>query len=192
MVDFSRGISATYYATRVNPQTWADAGEISIISGEVTKNATSDIVVSADIAVNEDIGAEDWIRVYMIAEQNGAKERVPIFTGIVSSPSRDINGNSETRKLDCYSVLKVASDILLPLGWFAPARTSGGELIRILLSDLPCPVELDEGSPNIISSFVAGNNDSKLSVAQEIAEAINWQIRVNGDGSVRICLNRLP
>jgi hypothetical protein len=123
----------------------------------------------------------------MIAEQGGAKERVPLFTGIVSSPSRDIEGNAETRKLDCYSVLKVASDILLPLGWFAPARTKGGDLIKILLSDLPCPVELDEGSPNIISSFVAGDSDSKLSVAQEIAEAINWQIKVNGDGSVRIC-----
>ena len=48
-------------------------------------------------------------------------------------------------------------------------------------------MELDNGSPNIISSFVAGDNDSKLSVAKEIADAINWQIKVNGDGSVRIC-----
>ena len=187
MIDYNNGISATYYATRVDPKTWSDAGEISIISGEVTKNAGSAMVTSADITVNEDMGAEDWLRVYMIAEQNGEKDRVPIFTGIVSSPSRDIDGNSETRKLDCYSVLKLAADILLPMGWFAPARTSGGELIRILLSDLPCPVELDEGSPNIISSFVAGDKDSKLSVAHEIAEAINWQIKVNGDGSVRIC-----
>lgn len=187
MVDFSKGISARYYATRVDPRTWADAGEIAIISGDITKNVSSEIVVSAALKVSEDIGTEDWIRIYMIAEQDGAKERVPIFTGIVSSPSRDIKGNAETRALDCYSVLKVAADILLPLGWFAPARTNGGELIRILLSDLPCPVELDEGSPDIISSFVAGDDDSKLSVAQEIAEAINWQIKVNGDGSVRIC-----
>ena len=187
MINYSNGISATYYAARVNPQTWADAGEISIISGNITKKAGSDLVESADITVSEDIGTEAWIRVYMIAEQGGAKERVPLFTGIVSSPSRNIKGAQETRKLDCYSVLKVAADILLPIGWFAPARTNGGELIRILLSDLPCPVEVDEGSPNIISSFVAGNNDSKLSVAQEIAEAINWQIKVRGDGSVRIC-----
>ena len=187
MIDYNNGISATYYATRVDPKTWADAGEISIISGTVTKNATSDMIVSADLTVNEDMGPEEWLRVYMIAEQNGEKDRTPIFTGIVSSPSRNINGNSETRKLDCYSVLKIAADILLPLGWFAPARTKGGELIKILLSDLPCPVELDEGSPNIISSFVAGDSDSKLSVAQEIAAAINWQIKVNGDGSVRIC-----
>lgn len=187
MVNFSNGISATYYATRVNPRTWSDAGEIPIISGSVTKNAKSNLVVSADVSVREDIGTEEWIRLYMIAEQGGAKERVPLFTGIVSSPSRDIKGNAETRKLDCYSVLKVAADILLPLGWFAPARTSGGELIKILLQDLPCPVELDEGSPNILSSFVAGDEDTKLSVAQEIAEAINWQIKVNGDGSVRIC-----
>ena len=187
MIDFSNGISATYYAGKVNPQTWSDAGEISIVSGSITKNAKSNLVVSADITVKEDIGTEEWIRVYMIAEQGGAKERVPLFTGIVSSPTRSIEGNSETRKLDCYSVLKVSNDILLPLGWFAPARTNGGDLIKILLSDLPCPVELDGGSPNIISSFVAGDNDSKLSVAQEIAEAINWQIKVNGDGSVRIC-----
>jgi len=187
MVNFSNGISAIYYAARVNPKTWSDAGEIEIVSGNITKNSTSDLVQSADITVHENIGTEEWIRVYMVAQQSGAKERVPLFTGIVSSPSRDIKGNYEVRKLDCYSVLKVAADILLPLGWFAPARTNGGELIKLLLSDLPCPVELDEGSPTIISSFVAGNNDSKLSVAQDIAEAINWQIKVNGDGSVRIC-----
>lgn len=187
MVDFSKGLSASYYASKVDPETWADAEEIPIISGRITKSASSDLVVSADISVNEEVGPEEWVRIYMIAEQSGMKERVPLFTGIVSSPSRDIKGATETRKLDCYSVLKVAADILLPLGWFAPARTKGGDLIKILLSDLPCPVELDEGSPNIISSFVAGDNDSKLSVAQDIAEAINWQIKVNGDGSVRIC-----
>ena len=187
MIEYSNGVSAVYYAARVNPQTWSDAGEISITSGKITKKAGSDLVVSADLSTDEDIGAEEWLRVYMIAEQGGARERVPLFTGIVSSPSRDINGNKESRKLDCYSVLKVAADILLPMGWFAPARTNGGALIKILLQDLPCPVELDEGSPNIISSFVAGDDDSKLSVAQEIAEAINWQIKVNGDGSVRIC-----
>lgn len=187
MIDFSNGISATYYAARVNPKTWSDAGEISIISGTITKKADSDLVESAEFTVNEDIGTEEWIRIYMIAEQSGTKERVPLFTGIASSPSRNIVGNTETRKLDCYSVLKVSADVLLPVGWFAPARTSGGDLIRLLLADLPCPVELDEGSPRIISSFVAGGNDSKLSVAQEIAEAINWQIKVMGDGSVRIC-----
>lgn len=187
MINFSNGISATYYATKVNPDTWADVEEIPIISGTVTKKSSSDLVQSADVTVSEDIGAEEWIRIYLIAEQGGAKERVPLFTGIASSPSRNIAGNKETRKLECYSVLKVAADILLPIGWFAPARTNGGELIRILLSDLPCPVEVDAGSPNIISSFVAGNNDSKLSIAQEIARAINWQIKVRGDGSVRIC-----
>lgn len=187
MIEYSKGISAIYYAARVNPQTWTDAGEIEIISGNITKKASSDLVASADITVSEDIGTEAWVRVYMIAQQGGAKERIPLFTGIVSSPSRSINGYTETRKLECYSVLKVAADVLLPIGWFAPARTNGGELIRILLEDLPCPVEVDEGSPYIISSFVAGNNDSKLSVAQAIAEAINWQIKVHGDGSVRIC-----
>lgn len=187
MIDWNNGFSATYYATRVDVATWSDTDEVPIVSGSISRDAGSDLVESADITVKKDLGVEEWIRIYLIAEQGGAKERVPLFTGLVSSPSRDINGNYETHQLDCYSVLKVADDILLPLGWFAPARTNGGELIRLLLSDLPCPVELDAGSPTIISSFVAGDDDSKLSVAQEIAKAINWQIKINGDGSVRIC-----
>ncbi|MCR4739181.1 MAG: hypothetical protein K5886_02840 [Lachnospiraceae bacterium] len=187
MVNWKNGFSAAYYAARIDPRTWTDTDEIPIISGSISRKADSDLIESADITINADIGPEEWVRIYLIAEQSGTKQRVPLFTGIVSSPSRDINGSSETRRLDCYSVLKVADDILLPLGWFAPARTSGGELMKILLSDLPCPVELDEGSPTIMSSFVAGDSDTKLSVAQEIAKAINWQIKINGDGSVRIC-----
>ena len=187
MINWSNGFSAIYYATKVDPNTWADKEEIPIISGTITRNADTDLMESAEITVSENIGVEEWVRIYLIAQQGGARQKVPLFTGLVSSPSRDIDGNSETHKLDCYSVLKVADDILLPLGWFAPARTNGGLLIKILLSDLPCPIELDEGSPTIISSFVAGDDDSKLSVAQEIAKAINWQIKVNGDGSVRIC-----
>ena len=187
MIDYASGLSATYYASRVDPHTWADSGALSISSGTISKKADSVLAVSADLTIKEEIETDEWIRIYMIAEQNGAKERIPLFTGIVSSPTRAIDGNRETRKLECYSVLKVAADILLPLGWFAPARTKGGELIKLLLSDLPCPVTLDEGSPNTISSYVAGDSDTKLSVAQEIAKAINWQIKVNGDGSVRIC-----
>ncbi|MBP1555585.1 MAG: hypothetical protein J6U30_05860 [Oscillospiraceae bacterium] len=187
MVNWSNGFSATYYATIVDPATWADMRELSVISGSISRKAGSELIESADIEISEEIDMEEWIRIYLIAQQGDEKERIPLFTGLASSPRRDIEGNYETRSLSCYSVLKVAKDILLPLGWFAPARTNGGELIRLLLSDLPCPVELDEGSPNIISSFVAGDDDSKLSIAKEIAEAINWQIKINGDGSVRIC-----
>lgn len=187
MINWNNGFSATYYATRIDPNTWADTTELRVISGSISRSADSDLMESADLTVSEAIGTEEWVRVYLIAQQSGAKQRVPLFTGLVSSPTRDIDGNAFTHKLACYSVLKVADDILLPMGWFAPARTNGGQLIKILLQDLPCPVTLEEGSPTILSSFVAGDNDSKLSVAQEIARAINWQIKVNGDGSVRIC-----
>ena len=187
MINWNNGFSAIYYATKVNPDTWADTEEIKIISGNITRNADSNLMESADLTITDTVGPEEWVRIYLIAQQGGNKERVPLFTGLVSSPSKDIDGNSIQHKLDCYSVLKVSDDILLPLGWFAPARTNGGELIRILLQDLPCPVTLEEGSPTIISSYVAGDNDSKLAVAQEIAKAIDWQIKVNGDGSVRIC-----
>ena len=49
MINFSNGISATYYAARVNPQTWSDTEEIPIISGSITKKSDSDLVGSTEL-----------------------------------------------------------------------------------------------------------------------------------------------
>lgn len=183
-MDWTKGFTAQYIVTTVDPHTWGDTGEIEITSGTIDRDAETDLIESAEVTVRERI-AEQWIRIYLIAKQSGADTvREALFTGIATTPKRSIFGEREENSLECYSVLKVADDILLPLGYFASEGVRGGEIVRRLLSDLPCPVTITERSPYLLNNIVAGQNDSKLRMARQIVDAMNWQIRITGSGEV--------
>ena len=140
---------------------------------------------SATVSITESIG-EEWIRIYLLAHQGGSFSRVPLFTGLTSSPERKLDGNRVTWDAACYSVLKPASDVLLERGFYAPAG-SNAELVRKLLSVSPCPVEIDGISPTLLTSIVAEDGETNLSMATKIINAMGWRIRIAGDGRITLC-----
>lgn len=186
-MDWSKGFSALYYASIVDPQTWRDIERFEITDGSISKEA-SGLRVSADIdCVNyENEARENWVRIWLDARQNGAAEHVPLFTGLATSPSRDINGNVISNKLECYSVLKPAQDVLLQRGWYAPADISGSILIKRLLAVTPAPVVIEGNAPTLTQAVIAEDGESNLSMAEKILEAINWRMVVSGDGSIHL------
>ena len=99
-MDWSRGFSASYILMTVNPTTWEDKQEFPIIKGSVDSDISADLLVSADVTMDQPIG-ERWVRVYLIAVQNGGAERIPIFTGLTSEPSKKIKGNITTYNMSC-------------------------------------------------------------------------------------------
>ena len=118
-IDWRKGMTASYYATIVDPDSWADGKKINLVGGSI-KRETSGLRHSADIdCVNYELTddnnqpTEKYIRVWLDAKQNGNSSHTPLFTGIATSPGRNINGNITTQTLQCYSVLKIAQDILL-------------------------------------------------------------------------------
>ena len=187
MIDWSRGITARYYASIINPSTWRDESTIDIISGSI-KYTNSGIRGSADLECSKiDHNKEYWIRIYLEANQDGAGELVPLFTGIASSPDTTYNGRMYNSKVQCYSVLSPAEKIYLPLGWFARAGTSGGSVIKDLLSEhIPAPIVLEDGSPALTSDVIAEKNETRLSMVDKILEAINWRIILFGNGTIKI------
>lgn len=184
-MNWDRGYFVKYVMTVVDPGSWGDTGEIPILDGVIDRDASTELLESASLSVTERI-TEQLIRVYLIARQHGETVREALFTGLSTTPSRSINGNMEKNTLECYSVLKYANDVLLPLGYFAAAGSQGGQAIRRLLSDLPCEVTIEAGSPLITNNIVAGASDSKLKMARLIADAINWEIRIDGMGNVEV------
>ena len=184
-MDWSKGFSSKYIVTTVDPDTWGDSGELEVLSGTIDRDSTTELLESASLEVMGAIG-EQLVRVYLIARQGGETVREALFTGLPTSPSRNITGQREENTLDCYSILKIADDILLPLGYYAAAGSNGGQLIERLLSDLPGKVTVMEGSPALTDNIVAGDSDSKLRMAREIADAIDWVIRIDGRGEVYV------
>ena len=46
-------------------------------------------------------------------------EGIPLFTGLSTTPDNDFNGSLNNNTVECFSVLKLAGDVMLPLGWYA-------------------------------------------------------------------------
>lgn len=186
-MNWNKGFSAKYYATFVDTTTWRDTDKFDITGGSI-KRSDSGLMQSADIeCVNYSEERERWVRVYMDSRQDGESSHEPIFTGLAINPQRDIDGNLVNNSLECYSVLKAADDVLLPIGYYVLAGTDGGRIIKELLKATPAPVEVDENAPLLAQSIIAEDGETHLSMAQKVLNAINWRIRILGDGTIRVC-----
>ena len=119
-------------------------------------------------------------------QQGNDRERVPLFTGLASSPNLNYNLGVQDQTLNCYSVLKSAEDVLLPRGWYAPKGENIETVINELFSVVPSPVVIADDIPNLDVTVVAENNENNLSLVDYILLSIDWQIQIGGDGTVYI------
>ena len=185
-MDWSKGFSATYYATFIDPVTWRDTERIEILSGTINRTGSA-LRASADITCRQyNIAEERWIRIYLDTKQGESGSHVALFTGLATSPQTDINGIIKEYPLQCYSVLKPAEDVLLSRGWYAPAGVSAANIIKELLSVCPCPVTVDENAPFLSNAVVAEDSETHLSMTEKILNAINWRMRIHGDGTIEV------
>lgn len=185
-MDWSKGYSASYYATTIDTATWRETGIFAITGGSIKRESTGKRQ-SADVrCINHPVTVEQWVRIYLDAKQDGASAHVPLFTGLAASPDTDINGTLKTNTLMCYSVLKPAEDVILPRGWYAMQGANGAELVKALLSVSPAPIIITGTAPALAETIIAEDNETRLSMADRILTAIGWRLRIDGDGTINI------
>ena len=184
-MDWSRGYSATYYMRLVDPITWRDTDTINLTGGNISREK-SGLIESADIDCTGYDYGERWVRVYLDTRQGGGWAHEPLFTGLATSPDDEIDGTRTSNAVQCYSVLKPAEDVLLLRGWYAPRGASGAAVIKQLLAPTPAPVVAEPGAPLLSEAIVAEEGESCLSMVSKVLTAINWRIRIDGDGTIRL------
>lgn len=184
-MDWGKGFSSTYYLTVVDRFTWKDSTRIEITGGTI-KHTLDDLRDAADLnCIDYDADTEQLIRVWLDAKQEDDSSHTPLFTGIATSPGIEIKGTLTSNKLECYSVLKIAQDILLPRGWYAAKGTNTGYLIQSLLKDTGAPIDIPESTPNLDQAIIAENGENKLSMVDKIINAMgNWQLYLTGYGEI--------
>ena len=183
-MNWDKGFSASYELKRVDPVSWLDAGSFDFVAGSVSRS-DDDLQESATIQMTESPG-ECWIRVYLKARQPSGGARIPIFTGLASTPRRDLDGLRESFQATCYSVLKPADDVLVPCGYYVPAGAEGARVAAQLLRVGPAPVTFVDEGPKLLEPIIAEDSDTNLSIAQKIVDSIGWRIRISGDGSISV------
>lgn len=183
-MEWDKGYKASYYISIVDRATMRDVDRVEIESGSI-KRTLSDLRESADISLKKTVfNQEQLIRVWLDARQDSSLSHTPLFTGIAICPKNKFTGRLLSNNLECYSVLKYAEDVLLPLGWYAPVEANGAALARNLLSIIGVPIEVADNSPILKQSIVAEQNENHLSMADKILDAMNWALQINGMGSL--------
>lgn len=185
-MNWEKGFSARYFAMIVDADSWRDVEQFEIISGGINKSE-SGLRVSADLTCKDyNESLEQWVRIYLDARQDGGGELIPLFTGLSTSPERDIDGNIITIPLTCYSVLKPSQDVLLQRGWYAPAAVGCDTILKNLLRPTPAPVVFGEDIPKLTQAIIAEDGETNLSMIEKILEAINWRMKITGRGEIQI------
>lgn len=186
-MNWKNGFSASYYAYIVDPVSWRETDRIEITGGSINRSDEG-LRDSADIeCAAYDHSKERYIRVYLDAEQSGTSAHTPLFTGLATSPTRDIDGYYETSTIACYSVLKAAEDVLLERGYYVPAGSNGADVIKDLLSCTPAPVTVNGSAPDLQTSIIAEEGETRLSLADKVLFAIGWRMRIDGMGMIELC-----
>lgn len=105
MVDWRKSMTRTYEFYKVDPGTWKDVTPIrSITSAKISRDLDSNTLETASINATEMFG-ECYIRIYLITIQNGVKDKHPLGTFLVQTPSRSFNGKVSNVTIDAYSPL---------------------------------------------------------------------------------------
>lgn len=182
-MEWANGYSASYHGNIVDPETWADGDRIELVDGSVSREV-DDLRQSADVSIDQRFESEMWVRLYLDATQSGDKERVALFTGLMVSPERNIDGYREEFNYECYSVLKPCDDIYLARGWYVPASISCANIVKSLLSATPAPCEIAPDMPALTTAIVAEENETNLTMVDKILYAVGWTMTVSGDGTI--------
>ena len=186
-MDWNQGYVSTYRLYSVNQSTWGDGDEIEyLVSASITKDEESSLLEDASISL-DGYPINGYVRLVLEARNSTGATRVPLCTALVTTPKRSIKNTLSTIDLECYSVLKPASDKLLPTGWYFP---EGGDPIagafELLAESLTCPVEPAESEIRTDEPKVAESGETYLSMAKYLLEDTEWFIRIDGNGRVTI------
>ena len=117
MPDWSASMTQTFEYYIVDPGTWKDVKRLDTVkSCSVNRDLEAETLGSATINVTESVG-ECYIRAYLITIQNGVKERHPLGTFLVQTPSSSFNGKIRDVSMDAYTPLIELKESPPPIGY---------------------------------------------------------------------------
>lgn len=169
MVDWLSSMQQTFEYYIVNPATWKDAKKIeNVKSCSISRDSDVGTLGSASINITESVG-ECYVRIYLITIQNGTKERHPLGTFLVQTPSTSFDGKVRNLSMDAYTPLLELKETKPPLGYSVRKGTNIMTIARQLTQEnTRAPVVPASCDTNLFSDFVAETDDSWLTFLTDL------------------------
>ena len=169
MVDWLSSMQQTFEYYIVDPATWKDAKKIeNVKSCSISRDSDAGTLGSASINITESVG-ECYVRIYLITIQNGTKERHPLGTFLVQTPSTSFDGKVRNLSMDAYTPLLELKETKPPLGYSVRKGTNIMTIARQLTQEnTRAPVVPASCDTNLFSDFVAETDDSWLTFLTDL------------------------
>lgn len=169
MIDWTKSMQQQFEYYVVDPNTWSDIKPLNNIKNcSITRDLDADTLGSATIDVTESVG-ECYIRVYLIAIQNGITEKIPLGTFLVQTPSSNFNGKIRNVTMDAYTPLIELKEKQPPIGY---SILEGSNILdnayMITRENLRAPVVKPTCSETLKGDFVASDNDNWITFNRDL------------------------
>ena len=164
MVDWLSSMQQTFEYYIVDPNTWKDIKLLdNVKSCTINRDYDTETLGSATIDVTDSLG-ECYIRVYLITIQNGVKEKHPLGTYLVQTPSSSFNGKIRDVSMDAYTPLLELKENPPPLGYsILKGENIMDKAYQLVREHARAPVVKADCSTGLYYDFVANTSDTWLS-----------------------------
>ena len=185
MVDWlsSRQQTFEYYA--VDPNTWKDERRIdNVISCTIDWDSEAETLGSATIDVEESLG-ECYIRVYLVTIQNGVKEKHPLGTFLVQTPSSSFDGKIRDVSMDSYTPLLELKESPPPIGYYiAKGENIMDSAYRLVREHARAPVVKTQCDANVFEDFVSDTSDTWLTFLIDLISNAKYSFSLDEMGRI--------
>ena len=185
MVDWSASMQQTFEYYIVDPKTWGDVKRIdNVISCTISRDASVETLGSATIDIAESLG-ECYIRVYLVTIQNGVKEKHPLGTYLVQTPSSSFNGKIRNVSMDTYTPLLELKENMPPLGYYTPETTNIMDMAYSLTNNYArAPVIRASCDTALQRDFVSNTNDTWLTYLIDLIDNAKYEYSLDELGRI--------
>jgi hypothetical protein len=169
----------------VDPGTWKDISKIeNVISSSINRDGSAETLGSASINVNETLG-ECYIRIYLITIQNGVREKHPLGTFLVQTPSYSFDGKTKNITLDAYTPLLELKENYPPLGY---SLLKGENILsmayRITREQARAPIYETTNNQVLHTNFVAATDDTWMTFLSDLLSNAKYKFGLDELGRI--------
>lgn len=185
MADWLSSMTQTFEYYMVDPNTWKDSKLIdNVISCTINRDAEAETLGSATIDIAESLG-ECYIRVYLITIQNGVKEKYPLGTYLVQTPSSSFDGKIRDVSMDTYTPLLELKEGMPPLGYSVAKKENVMDMVyRLTREHARAPVITPNCTKKLFYDFVANTDDTWLSFLIDLMANAKYKFSLDEMGRI--------
>lgn len=185
MIDWTRSMSQTFEFQLVDPNTWMDKRPLrNVLSCTINRDKTASTLGSASFDTTESVG-DEYVRVYLIAEQGKEKHKIPLGTFLVQTPSMKFNGMYENNSLEAYTPLLELKENPPALGYtIFKGENVMDTAYQICRSNMRAPVVRPSCTEVLRDDFIAQSEDTNLSFVGDLIQNADYELGLDEMGRV--------